>query len=77
MHRQGKLVMVKVMSEPSTKRVIVDPSVREAERVFQRMLERLKNTSREDHLAAEIRRGRRNEDGSPKLPEEPPYLSGG
>lgn len=69
--------MIKSMSDQATKRVIVDPAVRKAERAFQRMLERLKNTSREDLIETAIERGQRNKDGSPKLPEEQPYLAGG
>ncbi len=68
--------MIEKLSEQRTKRVIVDPAVREAERAFQRMIARLKSMTREEHIAWAIKRGLRNEDGSPKLPEEPPYLSG-
>jgi hypothetical protein len=71
------MVMIESMSEQRAKRVIVDPAVREAERAFQRMFARLKSMSREERLARAIEHGLRNEDGSPKLPEEPPYLSGG
>ncbi len=71
------MVIINPMSEQRTKRVIVDPAVREAERAFQRVLAQLKSMTREERLAMEIKQGLRNEDGSPKLPEEPPYLSGG
>ena len=37
------------------------------------MLERLKQKTREEHVDAAIKRGQRNADGSPKLPEEEPY----
>ena len=71
------MVIINPMSEQRTKRVIVDPAVRQAEHAFQRMFARLKSMTREERLAMEIKQGLRNEDGSPKLPEEPPYLSGG
>lgn len=71
------VVMIRRMSEQRTKRVIVDPRIRATEPAFQRMLARLKGMSREELIARGIERGLRNEDGSPKLPEEPPYLSGG
>lgn len=65
--------MLEPMAERDVQRVIVDPSVRKAEAAFQRMLARLKNASREELIAWGIERGLMNEDGSPKLPEEPPY----
>ena len=68
-----QMVMIDPMGERDMQRVIVDPSVRKAEASFQRMLARLKNASREELIAWGIERGLLNEDGSPKLPEEPPY----
>lgn len=67
------MVMLEVVSQGDARRVIVDPAVREAEAVFQRVLARLKNASREELIASAIERGLRNADGSPKLPEEPPF----
>jgi len=36
----------------------------------------LKSASPEELIASAIKRGLRNADGSPKLPEEPPYSAG-
>lgn len=65
--------MINPMPARVTERVIVDPSVRQAEAVFQRVLARLKSASREELIASGVKSGLMNEDGSPKLPEEPPY----
>lgn len=76
MHRRSNMVMLDVVAHREAKRVIVDPSVRKAEAVFQRVLERLKTATPEELIAVAIERGLRNADGSPKLLEEPPYSAG-
>lgn len=65
------------MPDAAEPRVIVDPQVREAERKFRRMLERLKSRSKQEHIAEAIRLGLRNADGSPRLPDSEPYLAAG
>lgn len=56
-------------------RVIVDPAVQEAEDAFQRMMERFKKMTREEHIRFGVERGYLNPDGTPKLPEGDPCVT--
>lgn len=64
------------MAETKQKRVIVDPAVKEARDAFQRMMERFRSMSREEHIQFGIEHCYLNADGTPKVPDGAPYVTG-
>jgi hypothetical protein len=67
--------MIYLVSSNGKKRVIVDPAVQEAEDAFQRMMQRFKRMTRDDHVRFGVERGFLNPDGTPKLPESDPCVT--
>lgn len=67
--------MIHLVSSNGKERVIVDPAVQEAEDAFQRMMERFKRMTRDEHVSFGVERGFLHPDGTPKLPEGDPCVT--
>jgi hypothetical protein len=67
--------MIHLVSSNGKKRLIVDPAVQEAEDAFQRMMERFKRMTRDEHVRFGVERGFLHPDGTPKLPEGDPCVT--
>lgn len=67
--------MIAAMSQPSRRRVIVDPIVAHDEEVFERMMARLESETDEEYLQFGIDHGYLRPDGSLVLPEGDPCVT--
>jgi hypothetical protein len=67
--------MIYTVSENDRERVIVDPAVQAAENAFQRMMDRFKKMTRDEHVRFGVERGFLHSDGTPKLPEGDPCVT--
>jgi hypothetical protein len=64
-----------VPTSTERRRIIVDPAVQEEEDAFQRMMQRFKNTPREELIRFGVERGVLNPDGTPKPIEGDPCVT--
>lgn len=67
--------MIAAMSQPSRRRVIVDPIVAHDEEVFERMMARLESETDEEYLQFGVEHGYLRPDGSLILPEGDPCVT--
>lgn len=67
--------MIQAVSDNGKRRIIVDPAVQEADEAFQRMMERFKKMTRDEHLRFGVERGFLEPDGTPKVPEGDPCVT--
>jgi hypothetical protein len=67
--------MIYTVSDSDRERVIVDPAVQAAEDAFQRMMDRFKKMTRDEHVRFGVERGFLHPDGTPKLPEGDPCVT--